>query len=355
MVIVHIANIDTAILGGVQIAVPQMVRAQSQYADVGLVNTHGDIIDNVQMLGFNGKLDINQFPAPFNKPDFVIFHEVYRFEYISIYKELLKHGIPYIVIPHGCLSKDAQQKKKLKKITANFLFFNDFLKNARLIQYLSINEKSKSAFQELESLVIGNGVPVPTEKKTIFDRSDIRFVYIGRLEIYIKGLDLLFAAVKKSESLFRRNNAVMEIYGPDYNNSHEIIRRMICKLKIEDLVCLKKETMGAEKRQILFSSTCFIQASRSEGLPLGPLEALSYGLPCIVTQGVGLGDMIESYGAGYQSSNSAEGLSASIDLFFENIDKLEDMSQSAVRLIEENFNVDLVAQKTVDRYCSMLN
>ena len=58
MVIIHVANIDTTIIGGVQLAVPKMIIAQSQYADVGLINTHSDVINDIRMLDYNGKLDI---------------------------------------------------------------------------------------------------------------------------------------------------------------------------------------------------------------------------------------------------------------------------------------------------------
>lgn len=356
MVIIHIANIDTSLIGGVQFAVPKMVKAQSQYADVCLLNTHGDIIDGIQTIKYDGKFDnIDKFPKPYNNPDVIVFHEVYRFEYISMYKKLVNLGIPYVIIPHGCFSKKAQQKKRIKKAVANIVFFNSFIKNARLIQYLSNNEQKMSAFKKYPSLVMSNGVYIPIEKKSSFCKSDIKFIYIGRLEIHIKGLDLLLAAIKKSELLLRQSCATFEIYGPDYNGSHETLTKMINELNIGDLVRLDKEKMGIEKQRILLSATCFIQTSRTEGLPLGPLEALSYGLPCIVTHGVGLGRIIESYGAGYQSENTVNGISESIELFIQNIDKLEMMSQSAVCLIKQNFDIDVIARKTVDEYFYMLN
>ena len=355
MVIVHIANIDTSVIGGVQFAVPKMVRSQSQYAEVCLLNTHGDLIGGIQTLQYDGKFDIDKLPEPYNKPNIVVFHEVYRFEYISIYRELVKLGIPYVIIPHGCLSVKAQQKKRFKKTVANIIFFNRFLKNARMVQYLASNEQILSAFKKYPSEVMGNGVSIPSEKKSSFTGINIRFVYIGRLEIYIKGLDILLAAIKNSEDLLRQCGATFEIYGPDYDDSHELLAQMIYKLNIGDLVRLEKEKMGIEKQEILLSATCFIQTSRTEGLPLGSLEALSYGLPCIVTHGVVLGEFIESYGAGYQSENTIDGVSRSIELFIQNIDKLERMSQSAIRLVEENFDIDIIAQKTIAWYLNILN
>jgi len=355
MVIIHIANIDTAIIGGVQVAVPKMVSAQSQYAEVGLVNTHGDIIDNVQMLEYDGIFDINKFPAPFNKPDVVIFHEVYRFEYIKFYRTLLKRNVPYVIIPHGCLSKKAQQKKRLKKVVANAIFFNAFLKAAQSIQYLSENEKNMSAFSKYDSFVLDNGIFVPTERKTSFSNKGLKFVYIGRLEVYIKGLDLLLGAVKKCEMLMKQHGAKVEIYGPDYNDSHECITRMIRDLKIADLVSIGKEKTGEEKKRILLSSDCFLQTSRTEGLPLGLLEALGYGLPCIVTEGVGLGTMVELYGAGYQRANSIDAIADAIECFIRDFEKANSMSKGAINLVKEKFDIDLVAKKTVEQYQFMLD
>lgn len=355
MVIIHIANIDTSIIGGVQFAVPKIVKTQSEFADVCLINTHNDVIDQINTIQYNGKFEIENLPKPYNKPDLIVFHEVYRFEFISIYKKLLKIGIPYVIIPHGSFSKKAQQKKRIKKSTANFIFFNKFVKNARLIQYLSSNEQSMSSFKNYPFLVLGNGVDIPVEKKMSFEKSLIKFIYIGRLEINIKGLDLMLAAVKNNEMLFREKCAELEIYGPDYNGSHEDIKRMINKFKIEDIVRLGKEKLGIEKQQIIRSATCFIQTSRTEGLPLGPLEALSYGVPCIVTEGVGLGEIIELYGAGYKCDNTVEGITESIERFILNINDLEQMSHSAIDLIEKNYDIKAIAMKTIEEYFKILN
>lgn len=354
MVIVHIANIDTSIIGGVQIAVPKMVKAQASYGEVCLLNTHGDPIDGVLTLSYDGYFDVSKLPKPYCSPDIVVFHELYRFEYISIYKQLVKSGIPYVIIPHGCFAVRAQKKKKLKKSIANICFFNQFIRNARLVQYLSDSEQAMSAFRKCPSVVMGNGVVIPQQKKTSFNRIGIKFVYIGRLEIYIKGLDLLLEAVKRKEDLLRQNGATVEIYGPDYDDEHALLVQMIHKLGIEDLVRVDKEKTGKEKQEILLSADCFIQTSRTEGLPLGPLEALGYGVPCIVTCGVGLGEIIESYGAGYKCKNTVNCVAHAMNLFIRNSNQLETMSRSAIRLIEENYDIDVIAKQTVNMYCSLL-
>ena len=153
----------------------------------------------------------------------------------------------------------------------------------------------------------------------------------------------------------RQKNVSVEIYGPDYGGAHKKITSIIQKLNISDIVKLDKERMGEDKKKILLSADCFIQTSRTEGLPLGPLEALGYGLPCIVTEGVGLGEMIRSFGAGYCSANSADGVASSIADFIENIDKSERISLAAKQLIAEMFDSDMIAKKTVDRYLNLVH
>lgn len=355
MVIVHIANLDPAVIGGVQTAVPEMVKAQSAYAHVALVNTHGETVEGIPTIRYDGAFDVDAFPEPFCKPDLVVFHEVYRFEYIGIYRLLKKRRIPYVILPHGCFSKKAQEKKRLKKTVANIVFFNAFVKNARLVQYLSDNEKTMSVLKNTPSCVLGNGVVVPQEKVLPFSKNAMRFVYIGRLELHIKGLDLLLAAIDRCAPLLRECGAVVEIYGPNYDGAHEVLTGMIEQYSIADIVRLGAEKMGDEKKRILRSATCFMQTSRTEGLPLGPLEALSYGVPCIVTRGVGLGGVIESYGAGYQCDTTAQGIAQSIERFVCEIDNVETMSQSAVRLIAEKFDIETIAKRTVDGYCELLN
>lgn len=347
MVIIHIAHINESILGGVQIAVPQMIRAQSQYATVGCINTTGFPIDGVQMLPLDRFLC---FSPPFDHPDLIVFHEVYRFEFIKMYKSLQHAQIPYIIVPHGCLSKQAQKRKFLKKAVANFLFFGPFVSSCAALQYLSENEKNMSIVKRHCSFTSGNGIQLPIEQKNGFEKDHIQFLYIGRLEIKTKGLDLLLAAVTQCQNLMRESNATLLIYGPNYHNEHKVLRNTIKTLGISDIVHINGAITLEQKKYILLSSDCFIQASRTEGLPMGPIEAMSYGLPCIVTRGVGLGDLIEQYNGGLQCEISSHGLSQAIQYFIKNPDQWNLMSTAARKLAKRYFDKNTIAKQAVEQY-----
>ena len=354
MVIIHIANIDKKIIGGVQTAVPLMIKGQSKYANVAFINIHGDAFKNIEMIDYNEKFDIANFPYPFNRPDIIVFHEIYRFQYIKIYKKLVRLSIPYVIIPHGCLSKKAQSKKFFKKFIANILFFNKFIKNAIAIQYLSQNERKLSIYANKKFFISGNAIGKSKIKKNNFSNDCIKFVYIGRLDIWIKGLDLLLKAIEKNKDIFCQKKVSFDIYGPNCNHSRDKLKKKVDKLKLSNLVFLHKEVFYEQKEEALLLADCFIQTSRTEGLPLGLIEALGYGIPCIITKGTGLADIVEKYGAGYCCETNVNSISIGINCFIDNYKNVKNMSEASINLVDETFDLNKITKKMVDTYVEII-
>ena len=346
MVILHIAYIDNGVLGGVQTAVPKMVEAQSQYASVALLNLHGSDVPSVKNVTL-GDVFPNSLEKPFDEPDLVVFHELYRVPFIRLYRELKRRKIPYVIVPHGCLSKQAQKQKALKKFVGNTLFFHAFLRSANMIQYLSDNEKAMSKFS-LPSYVAGNGVDIPKVRSQGSQEDGSHFVYIGRLDIEIKGLDLLLEAIANSQEWLRAQNVRVSLYGPNTDDSHAVLNSICQEKNISDLVSISGTVLGEEKRTILLGADYFIQTSRSEGMPMGVLEALSYGIPCVVTQGTGMAQIIEEWDAGMSCPTSSEGIGQAIRQTVESFDLRNVQSIHAAELAAEKFDRNKIAKETLE-------
>ena len=309
MVILHFACIENSKTSGVSIAVLQHVAAQGRFAETALINVNGIIIPEAPLqLPFSKPFDISALPKPFDKPDIAIFQECYRPAFLSIAQNLKKHGIPYIIVPHGELGKEAQKKKRIKKLAANLLLFNRFTNNALAIQCLSEREYEGTVFGKYR-FIGTNGVVVPKEKKNAFSKEGVKIVYIGRLDAYHKGLDLLVEAVRLSKPVLLESKCRVEIFGPDYAGRYENVERLIRENEVQDLISLNHEILGEEKINKLMDSDIFIQTSRFEGMPLGILEAMSYALPCLVTEGTALGGEIAASKAGWVAKTDAQDIS----------------------------------------------
>ena len=354
MVILHIACITNNLFNGVCIAAPQHALAQGEYEDVAFLNINNELIDSleggkVKQFQYTKPFYVCDLPTPFNHPDLVVFHECYRLDYLSISKELRKIKIPYIILPHGELGERAQRKKFLKKKLANIALFNRFINNASAIQCLSEVELKETAFN-VKKFVEFNGIKIPRKKKQLFHTNRIRITYIGRLDAYHKGLDLLIEAVANVRQQMNDNNATIDMYGPDLNGRFEYVQSLIEKNKVTDLIRLHHEVSGIKKEKILLDTDIFIQTSRFEGMPLGVLEALSYGIPCLVTEGTNMGKIILRNKAGIVAKNNSEDIADKISLILSKKKELASMGKNGRAISKKRFTWQNIAIRTISKY-----
>lgn len=325
-----------------------MVAAQAAYAEVALLNTAGVAVAGVKTLIASPRFDLRLLDAPFSRPDLVVFHELYRVPFIAIYKKLKKAKIPYVIIPHGGLNKRAQHTKRLKKAVANALLFNGYFKASAAIQYLSAAEAESTVIRG-NSFVCGNGTTIPKLQKEAFLKKGISFLYIGRFTVAFKGLDMLLEAIAQMKDTLMRAGCRFYLYGPD-DEDKAFIQSLARKKALDDLVVIGDGIFGKEKEAAILQADYFIQPSRAEGMPMGVLEALSYALPCLVTEGTGLSSFIEEAGAGFAAPSSTEGVCILLRSALENQESITRLSENARRLAEERFDVACLARSAVAHY-----
>lgn len=355
MILLHIANIDNVTFRGVDIVVPQHIKAQSKYVNVGLLNLRNVKIEGVEkQFKYSEPFNLSNLENPFNKPDLVVFHECYNLKYIAIAKTLRNQNIPYIIIPHGELGKEAQNSKKIKKKIANFMFFRSFTNKAATIQCLSERECENTFFGK-NKIVKTNGVTIPKRKKESFNKDRIEYIYIGRLDAYHKGLDLLFEAIKIKVGMLRRYNAHFAIYGPDILGRVNHLSELIKEYEIGDLVSLQHQISGKEKEKALLSADIFIQTSRFEGMPLGILESMSYGLPNLVTEGTTLGSLIRDTKSGWMAETSSYQIAKILEKSVLDRKNWPIYGNNGRNIAIEMFSWDKIAEDTIDAYKEIIN
>ena len=256
LVILYHTNLSGNPSAGPTYSVPKQIKAQSEIDEVLWINTTNvrfskwdetGLFHTCEEYGFNILEDL---PKPFDKPDVVVFESFYHSSDVRLAKELRKKGIPYVIVPRGALTKEAQYIKRRKKVLGNLIMFRSFAKHAAGIQYLTETEKNNSEKKWNKNIfVIPNGIVIPALTKRHFSEDKIIFSFIGRISIRHKGLDLLVEAIKKCSAELRVKNCVFNIYGPDDAGSVKTLQNMVDENRLGDLVFLKPSIHGSKKRK----------------------------------------------------------------------------------------------------------
>lgn len=324
MNILFISKLDGRSWAGPTYSVPNQVHAQSEYDNVLWYNLYTrnhpewvssewenlpyycDLIDYP-----NAK--ISELPPPFNKPDLIVVEQFYCYAKTSIPRQLKKGNIPYIIIPRGELTKAAQKRKSLKKTIFNFLYYKKFAFNAASIQYLTKQEMEDSGDKWNDrALIVPNGVKLPEVTKEEFSTDSVNAVVIGRIEPYQKGLDLLIDACEGCKKRMIDAGMTIRIYGPDRVGRLAEMKKMLYEKKLEDIISFHDAVYDDDKIQVLLKTDVFIIPSRFEGHPTALIEALSYGIPALVTTGANMREEIEEYNAGWGADVTVESIQKAI-------------------------------------------
>lgn len=355
-VILHIAYISNDYTSGVSTVVPQLLNWQSKAPSlrVALLNLTEYTPSNATFpVFFSNRL--SNLPAPFNKPDLVVFHEIYRTRFLPFFLELKKSDVNYIITPHGSLNATAQKQHHFAKTILNIAFFNKFVRQAQVVHFLSEREMNQSnKFETKGRCIIPNGVPMPARlSSNPPQKKDI--VFIGRLDVYVKGLDLLVEAAAQVADDLKKHKVAIKIYGPDCKGSMQELQSQIDKKGLSELCKLCGPVDATSKGRVLSDALCYIQLSRTEGFPTSIIEALSYGLPIIVSEGTTWKDLAEVYGVGFGVSNDVGEIGEKIIAIVNNPPLRQSMAKNATKVVKKHFQWSAIAENYEKFYSEVIS
>lgn len=367
MNILYVSKIDGRPWIGPTYSVPNQIAAQSRYDNVFWYN----IIKNGEESGKEnlekwGKIeyyhDLNEFPnqtisdlpEPFNKPDLIVMEQGYPFAKDRIRQEVYKSGVPYIIIPRGELTATAQSKKKIKKYIGNIaLGYYSFNRRALAIQCLTEQEENGTSSKWNDcKIVLPNGTDLH-DVEHCYNNDSLNCVFIGRIETYQKGLDILVDACDQVKEELFAAKCFIHLYGSDRENKLEPLLQLINERGLSEIINFHGPVFGDDKANVLSNADLFLITSRFEGHPMGLLEALSYGLPSLVTTGSNMRSEVEAHEAGWGADNNADSIATAIKKMLSEKSKYKKMSRNAINLAKK-YSWDAIAQKSHIEYEKLL-
>lgn len=159
---------------------------------------------------------------------------------------------------------------------------------------LSVETFRKYGFpsRKLLQYMYTSTVPFPELPLEVSVGSPLRFVYVGRDDIWIKGLDLLVEALQG----FSRDQLSFDFIGPDSNSD---ICRLICNNGLESFVRVLGK-MPNDQIPINLANKYDVLAltSRYDGWGMTVSEAIFSGIGVLTSEACGSRDIVSSSGAG---------------------------------------------------------
>ena len=258
------------------------------------------------------------------------------------------NDIKIIVSPRGSLSKDALNISKYKKYFFKKICGQDkLLRGCDGFHATSIKEKDEIRTLEYKQpiAVIPNGIDIPSSYKENFNKEKTKFLYLGRIHP-IKGLDLLIKAWKKVDD----KNISLDICGYYEDlKYYKSLKMLTKKLNIKNIT-FSKEVVGEEKKQKFIENDILILPSKSENFGLVIAEAMSYGLPVIVSENTPW-EFIEEKKCGWIVKLNEKSIISTIEFAKNlNLSTLKEMGKNGRLLIKDRYGWNKVTTQYSEYY-----
>jgi poly(glycerol-phosphate) alpha-glucosyltransferase len=258
---------------------------------------------------------------------------------------------PIISSVHGMLERWELANKGLKKRIYSSLFERSSLAESACLRALSSREA-----EDYRRYGLSNPIAVIPNGIRIINRIDPELLFARHPELRQKSIVLFLSRVHHKKGVleliaaWRRiathhPDAHLLVAGPNYEGTLEKAQALVERDGMEAAITFCGTLSGEMKQAALSAAKYFCLPSYSEGLSVAVLEALSIGLPVIVTPACNM-DEVAAAGAGKITSNQpaelSEALSQALSL---GLDDWRRMSSQAVRLARDHYDWGSVAQK----------
>ncbi|KKQ43536.1 MAG: hypothetical protein US60_C0001G0051 [Microgenomates group bacterium GW2011_GWC1_37_8] len=180
---------------------------------------------------------------------------------------------PVVGLCHMLAGTDMKRKYKLPfdLIERIGLKIYKYIIVVNQITYETIARSNKNSFINL----IPNGVLMPGEIKT---KSKSHILFVGRIEVNQKGLDLLLSAYAL---LATETKLKLVIVGSGTKSEEKNLINLIKKLGMDKKVEVLGRVEGKQKDELFRKAYLVVIPSRYETFSLVALETMSYGLPLV--------------------------------------------------------------------------
>jgi glycosyltransferase involved in cell wall biosynthesis len=253
-----------------------------------------------------------------------------------------------VTSPRGTLSPHSLKRSRLSKRLMWHLGQKYVLKNAACLHATSRDEYNQIRHSGLTApiAIVRNGVAVPKLDSQRPSSELRRLLFLGRVHP-IKGVELLLQSWAQVQSRFP--NWMVEISGPGEAAYVRQLERQASRLGAQRIV-FSGPTYGKKKQDTFRRAELFVLPTFTENFGMGVAEALSLGVPAIVTKGAPWSGL-EGNECGWWIERDVTTLTNTlIDAMQLSSHELDVMGQSGRAWMQREFSWKLVGQQMRETY-----
>lgn len=235
------------------------------------------------------------------RPDLIVLHQIYTFSTILGYWYAKRNHIPYAVMPHGSLTKYHESDSRFKKTLAKKIIVSKILLESNLIIVTCDSEKNDLATllqQKARIIAYGavfqnlmDGNPVISQST----QRNLRIVFSGRFDKK-KNLPMLIQSLP--QVLDKYPELILDIAGSGSTKEVNDVHQLVSSMQLEPSIQFHGWIGTERMRQLLAASKLLVLPSENENFAIVVAEALSLGIPCVVSKFVGTSDIVAKHHAG---------------------------------------------------------
>lgn len=199
------------------------------------------------------------------------------------------HNIPYIVTPHGMANRYGMRHKRLRKMISFRLFERRLLNQAHIVHLTSHDEARD--FTDLNISTVTRVIPLAVravgDNKTDakphhkYQNRPLQILFMGRLH-QIKNIEAIIATLAQPDM----KDYHLHICGegtPQYSIQLKLYAE---QCGVAEQITWHGFVNGNEKAYLFAESDIFVLPSFSESFGISAIEAVSAGLPCVLSRHV---------------------------------------------------------------------
>ena len=278
--------------------------------------------------------------------DVVHVHEIWHYPGYVGFRAARECRIPYVLSPRGELHEQRLRHKRLKKRLYMTMLQSQIIDSADSIHALTMAEKTRIRQLGFTApvFVSPNGVrlihvqnsakDVPAFLSRYPQLANKRIIlFLGRMHS-IKGLDVLAESFSKIAEKFQ--DSMLLLVGPDEDDT---IRRMKSALRSSgnlDRVVFTGTLTGSDKWVAYHCAHTFVLPSYAEGFSNSVLEAMSAGVPVIISEQCNFPE-VANHGAGFVVEAREQHVTDAITALLSDDDLHRRMGQNGRRLVSERY------------------